>query len=819
MQFPKTTRWLLIAVFLLAGCRAHPGLTPPSPRPLPAETPAALASAPPLLIASGDVVTITFGCWMSRSYEALAETFHQAHPYIHIDVIHFSELQDPNSDNSLDLQRVAASVDTAAWNIKPDETPAGWVRDLSPFVQMAPDFDTADFYPGMLEAFQWDGGLWALPSRADAHILFYNRDAFDEAGLPYPQPGWDQESFLSAAASLTRQENGEVTRYGFVDALGPLYTPFVHAAVGSTSAWDTVDLQDPTIETALRWYVDLAIRHRVMPTPSPGLSGPNSEAVWVQQGRAAMWTDFLSNRHLTGAGIVPFPFGERDANPFWVSGYIMSTGTQHPQESWLWLAFLTRQRVMDDRGRQVALIPARRSVAETSDYWAQWSEVDAAVLRYALDHPLVVRDDAVTSRLAEARDAVFAGTAAPVALAQAQQALRTDLAARAQVTPQPFSQAPPGIVPDSGRPVITFAPAGSDSAFYKQVAHAFNAQHSGTHVDVVTPQEWATADCFIGPSNSILDTSRRDVLNLAPLLDAQSFLDLADFAFVESFRKQGDLYGLPAYAPAAILRYDPAAFDLHDLAYPAPGWSLDEFLTTARALSQGEGPSRRYGFVSVLGEATTLPIFIAAQGADLWDMTGRPRFDQPDIVDAVRWYAELGRSHRVMPVLPGEPGASSAHDADQRRALVADGRAAMWMTLVGLGHPATETTAGGEEAGMAPVPGAQRTLFLPHGFFIAADSPHAAACWDWCVYAATHPAHPNLGVPAYKPTLLSEAFVAQATPDVVATYRALLDYDNLSQPPGAGPQYQALLDALADIYAGADIQAALEESQRAASRP
>jgi ABC-type glycerol-3-phosphate transport system substrate-binding protein len=663
-------------------------------------------------------------------------------------------------------------------------------------------------------------------------VIFYDRDLWDAAVVAYPTIDWTREDFLRAAQQLTILSEGTTTQWGYVDTLSIERLPFLESSTAKELGGPTLpNLDAPQMVDALRWYTDLALVHKVMPqSPITPTAAYAKLVADIRGSNAAMWVAPLGDlpfyRESQGRqiGLATLPLSGNSRGLLHTPAhraYFISNATPHPQESWRWLKFLSRQPLgSSSPGMFVNAIPVRHSVAESTGFWRRWNNDDREVIERALKEADTGVHAEQLAALQEAILAVWQGRPATEAAAAAQAAAMTAYASRPETSAASGAPYQPEDNAPEKRTHLLFAPESlGDDFFYRDLAASFNANQDAIQVDVVTSEKLGRADCFIGPSDRIRDTGSRDVLNLAPLLDAQSSLDLADFAFVESFGKQGDLYGLPAYAPAAIVRYDPAAFDRHDLAYPAPGWSLDEFLTTARILSQGEGPSHRYGFVSVLGEATTLPIFIAAQGANLWDTAGRPRFAAPDVVEAVRWYVELGHNHGIMPVLPGEPGASSDEDADQRRALVADGRAAMWMTLVGLGNPTTQMTAGGKEAGMAPVPGAQRTLFLPHGFFIAADSPHAAACWDWCVYAATHPAHPDLGVPAYKPALLSEAFVAQVTPDVVATYRALLDYDGLSQPPGAGPQYQALLDALDDIYEGADVQAALEEAQRAASQP
>ena len=69
----------------------------------------------------------------------------------------------------------------------------------------APGFDAAvldDYFPGVLEPFRWQGATWALPDTASPDVLFYDKAAFDEAGLAYPTDDWTFEDMRQAAIRL-----------------------------------------------------------------------------------------------------------------------------------------------------------------------------------------------------------------------------------------------------------------------------------------------------------------------------------------------------------------------------------------------------------------------------------------------------------------------------------------------------------------------------------------------------------------------------------------------------------------------------------------
>lgn len=47
-------------------------------------------------------------------------------------------------------------------------------------------------------------------------VTLYDRQASDQAGVPYPKPGWSRDEFRATLNAVTAREGDEVTRSGFV---------------------------------------------------------------------------------------------------------------------------------------------------------------------------------------------------------------------------------------------------------------------------------------------------------------------------------------------------------------------------------------------------------------------------------------------------------------------------------------------------------------------------------------------------------------------------------------------------------------------------
>jgi ABC-type glycerol-3-phosphate transport system substrate-binding protein len=326
---------------------------------------------------------------------------------------------------------IAWMADAIAWPMPLSPLALPLWRDLTPLVEKDADLT---FYPFAAAAYQSAGKTWALPWTAQPALIRYDRAAFDAAGVPYPRPGWTQDEFLSIARQMTVREGENIVRYGFVDITGwPMARAWVEGRAGSlvdrSQTPGVPELDSPQAIEALRWYTDLALRHKVMPAiDSGGGMGDNVEPYLrlVERGQAAMWTDsapaWEQYRGRSDVGLVPYPVARYGANPWQVSGLAISNLTPHAQESWLWVRFLSDQ---DPVGRSTAnsmlSLPARPSMAEATGYWEQWDSEMRAVLQDAVKHAWAFRYDECTFPLQRAIDAIWKGQTVEAALAEAQE--------------------------------------------------------------------------------------------------------------------------------------------------------------------------------------------------------------------------------------------------------------------------------------------------------------------------------------------------------------------------------------------------------------
>lgn len=815
----------LLALALLCGliaCQRTGSTAPGSHAADTRTTSPGFTGEPSTMSPAGDNVTLTFACPQPyrHAMEELALEFHSLNPTIHVEVVAVEDLpgfswrNDPRLADS--AYPIVSGADTAMWLVVPQAAQVGFYRDLSAFIDNDATFAPGDFFPYTLEAYKWNGKTYALPTPVSVTPIFYNKRAFDDAGLSYPALDWTFDDFLVAAQRLTVREDNAISRYGFVDFGSIGIEAFILSRVG-----DTVDeTGKPALETAalieaMQWYRDLVFEHAVMPLPE--VAGKLDQSNVVETGGVAIWTDSPANYDYylmdlaVDVGVAPLPMASPALNnryPARMWGYMMSAGTPYPQESWRWLRFLTHRA---PSGICLDCLPMRRSVADATFYWARFSQDMAPVIRQMAEHLYFPPSPAMTWYVQMAVSQVFDGAAVDTALYEAQQAALDDYEALAQATPRAVvMNTAPANMP-SERPQILFAAAPqSDATALRELAVEFNAGQTDFEVKIVPPAEQPRADCFSGMQSIDFAEVRSTVRNLQPLLEADKHFSLNDFPshFLEVYRHQGALWGLPIEAQVRVLYYNRDHFDSLGVAYPELQWTTAEFLDRALALHRGG----RYGYLPLDGETGNLLNWLTLLGGYPWDAEGQPRFDAPEVVAAMRWYADLAQRHNVMPALLTDDKA----DRDARLALVRAGEVSMWSHFSGA-IPHRDFGLDDAVVKIAPLPaGTDRVSdFLYEGLFIAAGSTHVEQCWAWMKFVSDRYI-PLKGIPARSSILASPDFAHQVGAETQAVYMALLNYTDtytLYAASARGKQSPYLLDALAGILNGASPESALSAAQ------
>ncbi|MBV9433975.1 MAG: extracellular solute-binding protein, partial [Hyphomicrobiales bacterium] len=80
----------------------------------------------------------------------------------------------------------------------------------------APEEFMGGFWPALVGNARVDGGIYGVPFQNSTPLLYYNVDAFKEAGLDPDKPPVTWADWVEDARKLTRREGDKTTRYGIM---------------------------------------------------------------------------------------------------------------------------------------------------------------------------------------------------------------------------------------------------------------------------------------------------------------------------------------------------------------------------------------------------------------------------------------------------------------------------------------------------------------------------------------------------------------------------------------------------------------------------
>lgn len=306
---------------------------------------------------SGEEITMTYYMWdpsFEETEQIMVDRFMEANPNVTID---YQVIGTP--DYWTRLEALAAADDLpCVFNMSAgffDQWHGdGLLLNLQDYVDR--DINPDDYYTGVFDVVRdrESGDMYAFPFAFVETVLFYNKDAFDEAGVPYPEEGWTWDEFLDAAQQLTIDEgdDGVVEQYGFY-----FYGRYAHIESwvyqndGRFLNADKTRFEpDENAVEALAFLDSLIHEHGVAPEPAE-MEGVRQQDV-LPLGLSAMWVDGAWNIEnsrdvVDGAfewGVAPIPRGPQateDTAYGWPDSMAIASTCEHPDVAWDFINFVT----------------------------------------------------------------------------------------------------------------------------------------------------------------------------------------------------------------------------------------------------------------------------------------------------------------------------------------------------------------------------------------------------------------------------------------------------------------------------------------------
>lgn len=411
-------------------------------------------------------------------------------------------------------------------------------------------------------------------------------------------------------------------------------------------------------------------------------------------------------------------------------------------------------------------------------------------------------------------------------------------------TPQPSGDSQPGPISTAEptrppaaqeRTTIRFAINDYEQPMYQDVIEAFEEENPDLHVEVVSVNEVlglgpigqteipedanqrlaAAADvAALGISRETVEQGL--VRDLTPFIEADPNFQPDDFYAnsLEAYRWTGSTWALPTTLNYRLIFFNKDIFDEAGVAYPEAGWTWDDLLIKAQALTERQGDEvTRWGFVPN-GAAYRLVESRAGELADYSTEPPTPRYDDDDVVEAVNWYANLYLKDQVMPYFEPEEEQDTLFVSPEE-ALIDSGQAAMWTDVDIVWWIRSQQGNIGVVPFPADAPGEGLTPVSVSGLAMSAGTNQPEAAWRWLDFVSRQPpGRLAMGIqflPARRSAAEVGGFWDDLDEELATALRYATDHGYVTRSPVA---YDAFDDALHAILQGEKpVEEAMIEAQ------
>ncbi|KUO22067.1 ABC transporter substrate-binding protein [Streptomyces dysideae] len=146
--------------------------------------------------------------------KSLIAGFEKAHPNIHVNVV--GNMTDDKMNQALRAggDKAPDVISSFTTNSVGKFCSSGALVDLNPFFEKSGVEPEKTFPKAMNEYTQFDGNRCSVPLLGDAYGLYYNKTAFEEAGISEPPRTWSE--FAADAKELTIAQGNSYKQLGFM---------------------------------------------------------------------------------------------------------------------------------------------------------------------------------------------------------------------------------------------------------------------------------------------------------------------------------------------------------------------------------------------------------------------------------------------------------------------------------------------------------------------------------------------------------------------------------------------------------------------------
>lgn len=691
--------------------------------------------------------------------------------------------------------------------LTPEVTRAGYVVDLMPLINADMMLNPNDFYPAVWQSFQWDGGMWAMPTSADTLFMDYVPEKFDETGIAYPNASWTIDDFDFAVRELTKYNDDNEVELPGAQVSNSARAALFYAFLGH-NFYDEAAFPDmPSFATVdfiyiLEVWVDM-LEDGVL-VSGGGFGGPGvDDDIPLTIGSGGQFNIAINpdeeNTTETGEG---FNFADESAeralaplpNGFAVlqtNGFAVSSGTKNPQLAYELTRYLSEQ--LGVAKADVVSEPARISYFTEFDATSalfsvdiERSDEDKALILDALYNGVPTSELRYSRYTRTAVNLIRAGLDGLSALNEAEIDAVTTVEEMVKLDVN-FTVNEPVILTVADDEIVltfemlNFEPDGlPNQEEWDRLAEEFAAQDpevGAVSVKQMGPRQllFGNFECAYYPSTLIVSIDPDKMLALDPLLFSDMNYNINDLpaGVIDLVQLNGFTYGIPLTVQPLMLNYNPEMFQQAGVPEPIGGWTISEFMNALELLQfivEEDAPS-----FSPQGNTTAAVLMLVlAQGGNPIDFTTDPPtldFTSPESVAAAQTVLEWAKDGLIEYGGSGGfggGGGGPGGDGFGTNEVVPIG--ATFFGGFGLSEDNRLTT--------YPTGANTPVAFDVGAGYINKDMANPEACYRWMSYLAERPYVFTGSMPALTSQLYNPIVEASIGDEAVAAYQQVADMLN-----------------------------------------
>jgi sn-glycerol 3-phosphate transport system substrate-binding protein len=375
---------------------------------------------------------VAVGGPITKIVDGYAEQFTKEHPGIKVKPIYAGTYQETivkalTANKAGEPPTTAILLSTDMFTLIDEDAIVPW-EDLA----KSPDEQAwmKSFFPAFMKNSQTGGKTWGIPFQRSTIVLYWNKEAFREAGLDPNKPPATWAEQVEFAKKLTKRDaGGNVTQWGLqVPSSGFPYWLFQ----GFTTQNDVLLMNEAGTQTyydksavvdALQYWVDLSQKHKVM---APGvIEWGTTPKDFFERKMAMMWTTTgnltnVRNNAKFDFGVAMLPAGKRRGSPTGGGNfYVFKKSTPAQQQAAAKFAkWMTSPERAAQWGIDTGYVAVRPDAWQTSAMTKYVADFPAAAvardqLQYAVAELSTHENQRVTKALNDGLQAALTGAKTP----------------------------------------------------------------------------------------------------------------------------------------------------------------------------------------------------------------------------------------------------------------------------------------------------------------------------------------------------------------------------------------------------------------------